>query len=89
MTEQNQKQLGKPLWNIADCLSPLDAEIAVSRVAERVRQGGHSIPEPVIRRRLVAGLRNFTQHYRQAVNLWMMFGNAGSKPVLLDEGTNP
>ena len=27
-----------------------DVETAVGRVAERVRQGGHDIPEPVIRR---------------------------------------
>jgi len=30
-------------------------ELAIARVAERVRQGGHNIPEPVIRRRFIAG----------------------------------
>lgn len=39
-------------------LSLPSAEIAVARVAERVRQGGHDIPEPVIRRRFTAGLHN-------------------------------
>lgn len=83
------------LWRAAEYrvslifLSLPSAEIAVSRVAERVRQGGHGIPETVIRRRFVAGLQNFNRHYRQAVNLWMMFDNTRSKPVLLDEGTNP
>jgi predicted ABC-type ATPase len=33
-------------------------EMAVSRVAERVKSGGHHIPEDVIRRRYEAGWRN-------------------------------
>jgi type I restriction enzyme S subunit len=28
VTDLDQKQLGKTLWNIADCLSSLDAQIA-------------------------------------------------------------
>ena len=41
-----------------------DAETAVNRVADRVRRGGHSIPEDVIRRRYERGLRNFLGVYR-------------------------
>lgn len=37
------------------------AEIAVARVQERVRRGGHHVPEDVVRRRYRAGLRNFFQ----------------------------
>ncbi len=66
-----------------------DAETAISRVVERVRQGGHHVPEDVIRRRFDAGLVHFDRHYRQAVDVWVKFDNAGVKPVLLDEGTNP
>ena len=69
-------------------LSLPDAEAAVSRVAERVRQGGHDVPEAVIRRRFMAGLRNLDR-YRKAVDLWMIFDSAGASPALLDEGTNP
>ena len=36
-----------------------NADAAIARVAERVRQGGHDIPESVIRRRFAAGLRHF------------------------------
>ena len=35
----------------------LSADMAVQRVAERVRQGGHDIPEETIRRRFDAGTR--------------------------------
>jgi predicted ABC-type ATPase len=36
-----------------------DADMAVARVQERVRLGGHDIPEETIRRRYDAGPRNF------------------------------
>jgi predicted ABC-type ATPase len=68
-------------------LSLPDAETAIARVAERVRQGGHDVPELVIRRRFAAGLRNL-EHYRQSVNSWIIFDNAGVEPILLNEGTN-
>lgn len=49
-------------------LSLPNAEAGIARVAERVRQGGHDIPEAVIRRRFAAGSRNFHDHYRAAVD---------------------
>lgn len=59
-------------------------EEAVARVAQRVRQGGHNIPEAVIRRRFEAGLSNFHQLYAPRVNAWMLYDNAGTQPVLMD-----
>ena len=44
-------------------LSLANPENAVSRIAERVRQGGHLVPEDVVRRRFAAGLRNLHEHY--------------------------
>ena len=35
------------------------ADLAVERVVERVRAGGHAVPEATVRRRYSAGLRNF------------------------------
>jgi predicted ABC-type ATPase len=61
-----------------------DVEMAIARVATRVRQGGHNIPEDVIRRRFDASLRNFDQVYKAAVNDWTVYNNAGSVPILLD-----
>jgi len=40
-------------------LSLPTADMAVARVAERVRQGGHDIPEPVIRLRFLDWRENF------------------------------
>lgn len=38
-------------------------DLAVKRVAQRVVQGGHQIPEDTIRRRYYAGLKNLIRHY--------------------------
>lgn len=39
------------------------ADMSVVRVANRVRQGGHNVPEPDIRRRFRSGVRNLFQLY--------------------------
>ncbi len=69
-------------------LSLPSAEFAMERVAYRVRQGGHSIPEEVVRRRFESGFRNFRDIYRTLVDHWVWFDNSGSAPIQIDEGTN-
>lgn len=64
------------------------ADEAVARVAQRVKQGGHHIPEPVIRRRFAAGLDNFTQRYAPAVDAWALYDNSAEVPQLLDWSEN-
>jgi len=60
------------------------ADEAVARVAQRVKQGGHDIPQAIIRRRFDAGLENFTHHYALAVDAWALYDNSGELPQLLD-----
>lgn len=60
-----------------------DEETAIARVAERVRQGGHNIPEAVIRRRFHAGWQNFENHYRNLVNRWAVYDTMSESPRLL------
>ena len=63
-----------------------DADTAIARVAERVKQGGHHIPEDVVRRRFVAGMRNLDHAYKSAVDAWAEFDNVGEEPALLQWG---
>ena len=51
-------------------------EMAIARVADRVRMGGHNVPEATIRRRYQAGLRNFFRLYRPLATKWQMFDNS-------------
>lgn len=67
-------------------LSLVNAEEAIGRVAERVAQGGHYVPDAVVRRRFIAGLQNFQTIYRFEVDLWHWYDNSGELPRLIDEG---
>jgi predicted ABC-type ATPase len=65
------------------------ADMAVARVAARVAQGGHNVPEDVIRRRFAAGLRNFENLYRGLVSSWVLQDNSESIPRVVAAGDNP
>jgi predicted ABC-type ATPase len=65
-------------------LSLPSGDLAVSRVAQRVMQGGHNIPEDVIRRRFKAGLENFYKNYSKVVDSWAMYDSYVYPPKLID-----
>jgi predicted ABC-type ATPase len=54
-------------------------ELAVKRVAERVKSGGHAVPERDIRRRYSSGLKNLFQLYRPIADNWSVW-NTSIKP---------
>ena len=51
-------------------------ELAVARVAERVRRGGHAVSEDIVRRRYARSLDNFFNLYSQFANSWVMMDNS-------------
>ncbi|MGD9853675.1 MAG: AAA family ATPase [Planctomycetaceae bacterium] len=56
---------------------------AVSRVANRVRLGGHNVPEATILRRYERSLRNFFQLYKPLATTWQMYDNSSVNGVRL------
>lgn len=57
-----------------------DVAMNVSRIAHRVQQGGHSVPEEDVRRRYRRGIANFLQVYRPLADSWIVFDNSGVWP---------
>lgn len=57
-----------------------EPDLALRRIEERVRAGGHSIPEEVVRRRFARGLRNFFQTYAPVVDAWLLLDNSRNPP---------
>jgi len=51
-------------------------EMAIARVAERVRLGGHDVDPDVVRRRFARGMQNFFGRYRVLADRWWFFDNA-------------
>jgi predicted ABC-type ATPase len=66
-------------------LSLPNAEMALARVATRVIQGGHNVPEDVIRRRFAHGIKNL-ERYKVLVDNWQLYDNSGVPPILQEEG---
>jgi len=64
-----------------------DANFAIRRVNQRVRAGGHYIPENTVRRRFSAGWKNFLQLYRPLANTWAVYDNSNKQPRLIEEST--
>jgi len=58
-------------------------EMALARIADRVRRGGHDIPEQVVRRRFHKGIQKLLTLYRPLLDLWMLFDNSGTEPRLI------
>jgi len=66
-------------------LSLPSVELALARVASRVRQGGHAIPEATVRRRFEVGACNFHEVYKPLADAWALYDNSGDHPVLIEE----
>lgn len=62
------------------------ADFAVERVADRVRAGGHNVPEETVRRRYRAGLRNFFNLYEPLASAWRLYDTSSPDPRLVAEG---
>ncbi|ODT98466.1 MAG: hypothetical protein ABS79_05845 [Planctomycetes bacterium SCN 63-9] len=64
------------------------ADLSVSRVADRVRSGGHDVPEQTIRRRYESGLANFFKLYMPMTTSWGFFdGSHPSYPECIAQGS--
>lgn len=68
-------------------LSLPSAGHSVQRVRRRVSQGGHDIPEDVIRRRFKAGLNNLRKHYSDSVDWWILYDNQGEVPAVIERSS--
>ena len=51
-------------------------ELALARVAERARRGGHAVPQGIVRRRYDRSLANFFNLYSKFADSWVMLDNS-------------
>lgn len=59
------------------------ADMALERVQNRVRQGGHDVPAADIKRRYAVGLRNLFGLYRPALDAWRLYDASHLPPKLI------
>jgi predicted ABC-type ATPase len=60
-------------------------DVARERIRQRVRKGGHDIPDDVQQRRFAKGIRMLIEHYRPLLNHWRLFDNTGDSPRIIAE----
>jgi predicted ABC-type ATPase len=59
------------------------ADLAITRVADRVKSGGHHVPDDTIRRRYSRSVRNFLELYRPVVTTWQVYDNSNGGSRLI------
>jgi predicted ABC-type ATPase len=57
-------------------------ELALSRIKDRVSEGGHDVPEIDVRRRFGRSIRNFFVHYRPLADSWILFNSSDRPPSI-------
>lgn len=70
-------------------LTLASADLAVARVRTRVQQGGHDVPEAVIRRRFDRSWWNFSNVCRPLADWWAVYDNSELRPRPIETGSAP
>jgi predicted ABC-type ATPase len=60
--------------------------LAIERIAERVRKGGHFIPGDIVIRRYHRGLKNLFNHFIPLSDYWLLIDNSKESPIIIAEG---
>lgn len=61
-------------------------ELALRRIAARVKQGGHDVPRQDVLRRFDRSWKNFQNVYRPLADAWFVHDNSAEVPRLIEEG---
>ncbi|HCO68501.1 MAG TPA: zeta toxin [Dysgonomonas sp.] len=61
-------------------------ELAIKRVENRVKSGGHHVPSDVVRRRYKAGAQNLFSLYTPIADYWLVVDNSENPFSLVAEG---
>lgn len=61
-------------------------QLALRRIASRVRQGGHNVPKGDVLRRFARSWANFQTAYRPLADAWAVYDNSRRPPTLVESG---
>ena len=62
-------------------LSIPTVKLAVGRIRQRVKEGGHHVPTEDIQRRFKRSWKNFKELYVPLADSWILFDNSGLEPI--------
>ena len=58
-------------------------DVALERIAGRIKMGGHNVPEDVVRRRYHKGMSNYSKLYMPLTDFWAVYDNSTNAPNLI------
>ena len=61
-------------------------QLALRRIAARVKQGGHNVARADVIRRFTRSWNNFGNPYRLLADAWSVYDNSSAAPRLLEQG---
>jgi predicted ABC-type ATPase len=61
-------------------------ELALKRIASRVKEGGHDVPKEDVLRRFERGWWNFLSEYRHLADDWSVYDNSRRPLILMEDG---
>lgn len=56
-------------------------ELSIKRIQDRVKRGGHHIPDDVAKRRFYRGISNLFDLYDPLIDSWSLMDNSGTSPM--------
>lgn len=62
------------------------SDLALRRIAMRVKEGGHDVPREDVVRRFKRGWWNFLTEYRHIADSWNVYDGSGHKLILMEVG---
>ena len=65
-----------------------ESQLALQRISNRVKEGGHNVPAMDVRRRFKLGPQNFFNGYAGLADMWIVFDNSGKIPKLIAKYEN-
>ncbi|MGA2280020.1 MAG: zeta toxin family protein [Verrucomicrobiota bacterium] len=60
-------------------------QLALRRIAARVKQGGHDVSRKDVLRRFDRGWKNFETAYKSLADSWEVYDNSSDRPMLLEK----
>jgi len=63
-----------------------DPLLAIERISDRVKKGGHSVPKEIVVRRYYRGIKNLFNYFISICDYWLVVDNSKENPEMISEG---
>lgn len=60
--------------------------MAIERIKERVKKGGHFIHDEIVKRRYYRGIKNLLQYFIPLCDYWLVFDNSSENAIMVADG---